>query len=262
LVLFAALALPAPAQAACDFLGTAARDKLRVVVTGNDKEVVICPAGGNDEVTMAAPIPTGDILFVVNAGSGNDKVIVPDTFTGKVEVRGGAGNDIVQGGSGPDLLNGGLGADILRGGPGPDLLLGGRGVDRVLGQAGNDTIKTGPGAKEIAKGGPGADNVDGRQEPIPHIVEICVDHVGPGKSYIVVNIKGAPGTDFLVFLNQIPVADRDTGPTGQTEVRIPISQYGTYEVSLSLSFFTTPTQETDKATVNVTPAEGCTPDPD
>lgn len=273
LLLFVGLAPPATAQTACDFTGTAGADNLLLEITGNDPEVVICTLGGNDRVAIKAPtVATENIKVVVNAGAGNDRVF-GSLFTGRLDVQGGAGNDIVQGGSGSDLLKGGRGGDELLGGAGPDKLEGGPGPDNLKGQRGNDILLPGPG-EDLAKGGPGADNVGGRQEPFPHIVEVCVDHVGPGESYIVVKIRGAPYTDFTVHLRDLAkppdsetlVGSRQTGPTGRTESRIPISDYGTYELRVSsLKFvpfsFKTSDINSDTATVNVTPAEGCTPDP-
>ena len=50
-----------------------------------------------------------------------------------LDIRGGAGNDILYGGALADTIDGGAGADIIVGGGGSDELLGGSGNDRIFG---------------------------------------------------------------------------------------------------------------------------------
>jgi Ca2+-binding RTX toxin-like protein len=68
---------------------------------------------------------------VVNAGPGNDTVLVADKVRLGVEIHGGAGND---------SLCGGRGADALHGEDGNDTLTGGAGADFLYGDAGNDVF--------------------------------------------------------------------------------------------------------------------------
>lgn len=101
--------------------------------------------------------------FEVNAGAGNDRVVVGSEVTVPVTLRGGAGNDLLVGGAGDDKLIGGAGEDRilgrggndwLYGGPGSDALLGGPGDDRLVGGPGDDRLVGGPG-KDTLLGGPG-----------------------------------------------------------------------------------------------------------
>lgn len=78
----------------------------------------------------------------LNGGSGRD------------DLEGTVGRDVLLGGSGPDELRGANGNDVLRGGRGNDRLLGGEGRDKLQGQAGKDRLSGGK-AHDHADGGPG-----------------------------------------------------------------------------------------------------------
>jgi hypothetical protein len=69
--------------------------------------------------------------IVVNAGEGNDTVLVSPAVTLPVRINGGGGND------------------VLRGGAGPDLVMGEGGDDRLIGSAGRDALDTGPGRDRL-----------------------------------------------------------------------------------------------------------------
>lgn len=94
--------------------------------------------------------------FEVDAGAGNDTVIL----TGRVRVSatlfGGAGNDDLAGGGNTDKLYGGRGRDKLAGRNGADYLFGGAHRDQVFGGRGPDFLSGGPGA-DLLRGGPGRD---------------------------------------------------------------------------------------------------------
>lgn len=84
-LLFLALALPARAQAACDYVGTARGDFVNLQLTGNKNLVVICPGAGDDRVVIkSTAVPTEKIKVVVYAGPGNDTVSASVSFTGKL----------------------------------------------------------------------------------------------------------------------------------------------------------------------------------
>jgi len=98
--------------------------------------------------------------FEVNAGAGDDHVIVAPKIPVAVTLRGGPGYDRLYGGaaadkliggSGNDILYGRSGADWLYGGPGDDVLYGGRGDDRLLGGPGFNESFGGSGENEISK---------------------------------------------------------------------------------------------------------------
>jgi len=82
--------------------------------------------GNANELVCQAPLVAG---FEVNAGPGNDSVIVSNEVTIPVTMRGGPGNDTLVGGGGPDKLIGGEGNDRLYGGTNADQLYGGPGFD-------------------------------------------------------------------------------------------------------------------------------------
>jgi hypothetical protein len=98
--------------------------------------------------------------FEVNAGGGNDSVIVAREVPVPVTLRGGAGDDNLVGGAAGDSLLGGAGNDRLVGRAGADSLLGGEGNDRLVGCSGNDLLRGGPG-EDVLLGGSGAN--DGAQ---------------------------------------------------------------------------------------------------
>lgn len=93
-------------------------------------------------------IQSGDLADAVSAS----------TLTGKVQIFGGDGNDIIGGGSGNDTLNGGAGNDQVNGNGGDDVLTGFTGNDTVKGGAGNDTIFESDGYADSLDGGTGTDS--------------------------------------------------------------------------------------------------------
>lgn len=75
---------------------------------------------------------TGIERLVINAGNGNDTVIVEDTVTVNAVISGGKGNDTITGGAGHDIILGDEGNDILGGGIfGRDVIIGGDGGDQI-----------------------------------------------------------------------------------------------------------------------------------
>ncbi|HEX5037473.1 MAG TPA: calcium-binding protein [bacterium] len=80
----------------------------------------------------------------IDAGFGNDAVVVDPSVNFPLFIRGGAGDDYLKAGNGPAALVGGEGRDTLVGGPSDDLLLGG---------GGNDVIHTGGGRDMVSVSG-------------------------------------------------------------------------------------------------------------
>jgi Ca2+-binding RTX toxin-like protein len=107
------------------------------------------PPGNLNELTCKAPLVAG---FVVNAGPGDDTVVVSSAVEVPVTMRGGTGNDTLTGGSGPDKLIGGEGNDHLNGRGGDDSIFGGAGNDEIFGGPGNDVLHGGPGNDAIFEG--------------------------------------------------------------------------------------------------------------
>lgn len=76
-------------------------------------------------------------------GGNGANTINAATFTGKVTLDGGGGNDTLTGGSGNDVLVGGTGDDSLKGGSGRNFLIGGDGQDSLVGGGGDDILANG-----------------------------------------------------------------------------------------------------------------------
>jgi Ca2+-binding RTX toxin-like protein len=113
------------------------------------------PPANPDMLICQAPAISG---FEVNAGGGDDAVIVGAEVPVGVTLRGGPGNDELVGGAGPDKLIGGSGNDRLIGRGGADFLYGGSGEDTLIGGPGNDVLRGGPGQDTLI-GGPGNDEL-------------------------------------------------------------------------------------------------------
>ena len=106
-----------------------------------------CTVGGLDATCSAIGISR----IVVNAGDGNDRVVVD--FNNPSTINGGTGNDIL---SGVNIV----GDDTINGGDGNDNMFGNGGFDRMFGQAGNDVINGG-GDSDGMSGGTGNDTMFG-----------------------------------------------------------------------------------------------------
>jgi hypothetical protein len=119
--------------------------------------------GNPDELLCQAPLVAG---FEVNAGSGDDSVVVSNEVTIPVTMRGGAGTDTLAGGGGADKLIGGEGNDRLVGRGGNDLIFGGPGDDTIHGGSGEDSLRGGPG-NDLISGGSGVNNI--RQDLRPQL---------------------------------------------------------------------------------------------
>lgn len=78
----------------------------------------------------------------IDAGFGNDAVVVDPSVNFPLFIQGGAGDDYLKSGSGPAALLGGSGNDILIGG--------GSSNDLLLGGAGNDVLHTGGGQDMVS----------------------------------------------------------------------------------------------------------------
>lgn len=109
------------------------------------------PEGRPTELLCEAPAIAG---FEVNAGGGNDKVMLASDIPIPATLRGGPGDDKLTGGGVSDKILGGDGSDVLSGRRGDDWILGGPGEDQLIGGPGNDQLRGGPGTDVLA-GGPG-----------------------------------------------------------------------------------------------------------
>jgi Ca2+-binding RTX toxin-like protein len=107
------------------------------------------PEGVENRLLCSATMIAG---FEVNAGGGDDSVIIAPKIQVPVTLRAGPGNDRLYGGAGLDKLVGGSGDDTLIGRSGNDSLYGGSGNDRLYGGSGDDVLHGGSGEDEIVGG--------------------------------------------------------------------------------------------------------------
>jgi Ca2+-binding RTX toxin-like protein len=142
------------------------------------------PEGGDYVIDSVAPLEVGGTIcentpgvptelvckasmvagFEVNAGDGNDTLVVGGAVRVPVTIRGGPGDDHLVGGLGYDKLIGGDGNDDLNGRGSDDLIFGGPGDDVLSGGPGHDTLSGGPG-KDVLNGGPGQHGLGVKQRP-------------------------------------------------------------------------------------------------
>ena len=108
--------------------------------------------------------------IVLYGGPGDDKLT---GGPGDDDLRGYGGDDYLDGGDGNDRLAGMAGTDILRGGDGDDTMFGGAGDDDLRGGDGWDLMYGGPGddylhpgeGKDRVYGGPGNDEIHAGDAP-------------------------------------------------------------------------------------------------
>jgi Ca2+-binding RTX toxin-like protein len=109
------------------------------------------PPGNLDELVCPATAING---FEVNAGSGDNRVIVGKSVPVAATLRGGPENDNLIGGGGYDKLIGGGGNDRLIARGRENFIYGGTGNDRLYGGSGKNLLNGGPG-HDACFGGPG-----------------------------------------------------------------------------------------------------------
>jgi Ca2+-binding RTX toxin-like protein len=148
-----------------------------------------------------------DGLIRVDAGLGNDMILIDTDLTLPVIVYGGDGDDSIRGGADNDSLFGGRGNDTLEGGNGRDELHGGDQDDTLEGGEHNDTL-WGEGGVDLLRGQEGNDNLDGGEDG--DTLEGGIDNDtltgGSGRD----TLKGENGTDELNGGSNLD--DLDGGP--------------------------------------------------
>jgi Ca2+-binding RTX toxin-like protein len=118
---------------------------LQISGTGGIDTIVVNQTFGNVNVVInRLNVFSGAAASVskicVDAGAGNDSVMIAADLAITAELNGGAGNDRLTGGAGNDRLLGGPGNDTLLGGAGDDYLDGGIGNDTLNGQTGSNQL--------------------------------------------------------------------------------------------------------------------------
>jgi len=132
---------------------------------GGGVALVVTGTTGADQITLTTS-PAGLVLgntggwsgsysgiyrkISINAGNGNDSVVVDPSVTNSLVIQGGYGDDTVTGGSGNDRVYGGMGTNRINGGAGNDVLvsIGGSPADSVTGGTGRDSFWTDSSASE------------------------------------------------------------------------------------------------------------------
>jgi hypothetical protein len=116
--------------------GTSGSDQITVTNTAGG--LIIGNSGGWSQ-TIANAIKS----LWIDAGAGNDSIVLDPSVTQNATIFGGAGNDTLVGGSGNDTLYSGAGINILNGGAGNDTLVSlGSTKDSLTGALGRDTFWT------------------------------------------------------------------------------------------------------------------------
>jgi Ca2+-binding RTX toxin-like protein len=222
-------AFPAAASAA-----TVVVNPPNITVTGDATDETITVADNGQFITVDGTVTaaTADNTFdlTLNAGAGNDTIVIDTALLRGITVNGEDGNDIITGSPDDDILNGGAGNDTLNGNAGDDRITGNTGADTMNGDAGNDVMVWNPGdGSDVMNGGAGggddaelnggnnpenfaATPVAGRVRfervsPAPFTLD-----VGPDTERLVLNANG--GDDNMVSDPATPTAMLLNGGTG------------------------------------------------
>lgn len=132
--------------------GTDANDRIVVTIKNGKTRVIVRDAVGS--VLLDRRYRKNEFKRVaVDAGAGDDLVMVTPAFGRSVALRGGLGNDVLFEGSGSAILDGGAGNDVL-GRPGDDDFAN---PVTLIGGSGNDLLQ--PDLTDYADGGIGIDAI-------------------------------------------------------------------------------------------------------
>ena len=134
--------------------GTKGSDNIKVY--NNDKGEVIVSINGKDTAYSQEEAQK----LLIDAGDGDDKVVVDARVTANMHIYGGGGDDYLQGGGGDDVIYGGRGDDTMYGLSGSDSMYGGSGKDYMDGGRGDDNLHGGEGNDNLI-GGKGDDKMRG-----------------------------------------------------------------------------------------------------
>jgi Ca2+-binding RTX toxin-like protein len=199
-------------------------DILTVTIVGNSYHTT-----ANDGFSKDTPMSEVTKGIEINAGGGDDQIIIGPGITLPTTLIGGDGNDTIEGGAendqmfgdlgdssgvaGNDVLMGNGGRDILYGGDGNDTLSGGNKNDTLIGEAGSDSLIGGAGtldtvsyaekttAVSISIDGIANDGTSGENDNITATCEVFIggsgdDFIrGSGKANV---ISGNAGNDTLI----------------------------------------------------------------
>jgi Ca2+-binding RTX toxin-like protein len=205
-----------------------------ITVTGDATDETITVADNGQFITVdgVATTATADNTFdlTLNAGAGNDTIVVNTALLRGITVNGEDGNDTITGSPDDDILNGGNGLDTLNGNGGDDRISGNNDNDTMNGDAGNDVMVWNPGDDDdIMNGGAGGGDdaeLNGGNNPenfaaTPVAGRVRFERVspapfkldvGPDTERLVLNANG--GDDNMVSDPATPTAMLLNGGTG------------------------------------------------
>jgi Ca2+-binding RTX toxin-like protein len=225
----AVAAFPAAASAA-----TVAVNAPNITVTGDATDETITVADNGQFITVdgVATTAAADNTFdlTLNAGAGNDTIVINTAQLRGITVNGEDGNDVITGSPDDDILNGGNGLDTLNGNAGDDRISGNNDNDTMNGDAGNDVMVWNPGDDDdVMNGGAGGGDdaeLNGGNNPenfaaTPVAGRVRFERVspapfkldvGPDTERLVLNANG--GDDTMVSDPATPTAMLLNGGTG------------------------------------------------
>lgn len=180
---------------------------LYVAGTPQADQINVSRLGGGHVRVFSGNRRLGDFAMpnriLVEAGNGNDRVMISSNVVIPVELDGGAGNDTLNGGSANDLLWGESGNDSIIGGSGDDILIGGdgndfidgmNGDDSLFGDAGHDSLRGGNG-HDMIHAGDGIDSLYGENGNDVLLGDSGNDSISGGNDHD--TIDGGDGNDVL-----------------------------------------------------------------
>lgn len=204
----------------------------RIVVTRSGSAFVLddvvairgtagCVRVGSDKTKVRCAAKNRLVSVILDLGDRNDTATNKSNFA--MDVRGGAGNDVLNGGDGGDSLDGGAGNDRLSGRGGADGLVDGPGNDWLDGSAGDDSLNTAQGADTLIGGAGNADLVYYGSRTRPLVVDLDgakrddgekgeADTVGTDVEIVI----GGSGNDVLTGNSR---ANKLTGGRGNDVIR-------------------------------------------
>jgi len=126
------------------------------IIGGNGTQLSVGAVSDKDPAAFFLDSSTN---WSLDFGNGND-ILFGGGSTGKLNIKGGNGDDTITAGSGNDTLSGDNNNDWINGGAGQDLISGGNENDTLLGASGNDTL-SGDNGNDSLEGGDGRDMLQG-----------------------------------------------------------------------------------------------------
>ncbi|KLJ02502.1 M91 family zinc metallopeptidase [Luteimonas sp. FCS-9] len=179
---------------------------------GEGQELTLRTGEGNDTIKVA---PNVDVNIVVDAGQGDNDVLVEGngdnrissgdgddqirvtgggrndihTTGGTNEIHGGSGVNVIYGGDGSDTIHAGTGTNYIEGGRGDDVIHGGGEFDILSAGRGDDVVHVGEGRSTVYAGD-GQDTIEGANAQTTVYSEVSdLVNAATGAKPTVVNVE-------------------------------------------------------------------------